>query len=196
MDHELKCSGPKIKKPIISSDITVACQGCGVEFQKKKWDSKRYHSVKCGHAHRYRFVSDEAKKAWSEVGKAAAKRNGSGYKPGSGRGKSGWFRGIWCDSSWELAFLIYHLDHQIKIKRNTDRFSYEYNGKSRYYVPDFRVADVLVEVKGYMTDLDYVKHSSCPEPLIVVGKDDIQKYLDYAKTKYGSNFIDLYTNGE
>ena len=34
---------------------------------------------------------------------------GGGYKPGSGRGKQGWYKGYWCDSSWELAFVMYCL---------------------------------------------------------------------------------------
>lgn len=42
-----------------------------------------------------------------------------GPKRGGGRGKSGWYKGFWCDSSWELAFLIYHLEHEIPISRNS-----------------------------------------------------------------------------
>lgn len=41
-----------------------------------------------------------------------------GYRKGSGVGKSGWYNGIYCDSSWELAYVIYHIDNNLPIIRN------------------------------------------------------------------------------
>ena len=41
-----------------------------------------------------------------------------GKRHGSGRGKKGWYKGYWCDSSWELALVIYNLEHNIKFERN------------------------------------------------------------------------------
>ena len=34
-----------------------------------------------------------------------------GLRHGSGRGKKGWYKGYWCDSTWELAWVIYQLDN-------------------------------------------------------------------------------------
>ena len=46
-------------------------------------------------------------------------------------GIKGWYKGFWCDSSWELAYVIYNLDHGIEFRRNTEKFEYEYCGKIR-----------------------------------------------------------------
>ena len=75
-----------------------------------------------------------------------------GYKERCGRGKNGWYKGIWCDSSWELAFVIYHLEHNLYIERCHDIRTYEYNGKTYKYFPDFITDDGIVEIKGYYSD--------------------------------------------
>jgi hypothetical protein len=53
-----------------------------------------------------------------KLSKVAKERNLGGYVKGSGRGKKGWYKGIFCDSSWELAFVIFCLETNKKIKRN------------------------------------------------------------------------------
>jgi hypothetical protein len=50
-----------------------------------------------------------------------------GYRKGSGRGKSGWYKEYWCDSTYELCWLIYQLDHSIKPIRNEKGYTYSYN---------------------------------------------------------------------
>lgn len=61
-----------------------------------------------------------------------------GYRKGSGFGKSGWFKGIWCDSSYELAWVIYNIDHNIQFIRNKEGFEYFKNGTSYKYYPDLK----------------------------------------------------------
>jgi hypothetical protein len=68
-----------------------------------------------------------------------AKMNNGGYRRGSGRGKKGWYKGIFCDSSWELAMVIYCLENDISIVRNTEKRIYEFNGKIKNYIPDFGI---------------------------------------------------------
>lgn len=92
-------------------------------------------------------VSEEVKKKIS----ARMKLVGGGYRRGSGVGKSGWYDGIWCDSTWELAFVIWCKNHGKVVARNTERFDYEFNGKKHYYLPDFVVDGELVEIKGRRT---------------------------------------------
>ena len=41
-----------------------------------------------------------------------------GLRHGSGKGKKGWYKGIFCDSTYELVFVIYYKDHEIPIKRS------------------------------------------------------------------------------
>ena len=125
--------------------------------------------------------------------KRNSKSNG-GYRKGSGIGKSGWYRGFWCDSSWELAFIISHLENGIGIKRNTKKFSYEFEGKKYNYIPDFIVRGVYTEIKGYKTKRFDAKQEWFPNDLKyqVLYKNDMQIYLDYAIKKYGKDFISLY----
>jgi len=86
------------------------------------------------------------------------KENGGGIRKGAGRGKSGWYKGYWCDSSWELAYVIYNLDHNIKFERNKLGFEYIYENKTHKYYPDFILEDgTYIEIKGYETDLTEIK---------------------------------------
>jgi hypothetical protein len=120
-----------------------------------------------------------------------------GYRKGSGRGKSGWYKDIWCDSSWELAWVIYHLDHKIDFKRNTNSFVYEFDGKTRKYQPDFVIEDVYYEIKGRRSynDLDDItkeKISQFKNKLIVLYEKEMKHILQYVTSKYGSDFIKMY----
>jgi len=134
-------------------------------------------------------MPEEKKTAWR---KRFEKIRLGGYIKGSGRGKQGWYKGYWCDSSWELAYIIYHLDHNIPIERNKEKFNYEFNGKHFAYHPDFIVAGELVEVKGYWTSQNHAKIDQCPKKISVVDKEGIKPYLNYAIEKYGKNYISLY----
>lgn len=115
-----------------------------------------------------------------------------GIRQGSSRGKSGWYKGYWCDSSYELAFLIYCLEHSIKIQRNTIGFNYNYKGKHHIYYPDFWVNGKLTEIKNYRSELTNVKIKSVTEPIDIYYKDTIKPFLNYVIKKYGNNFTDLY----
>lgn len=125
------------------------------------------------------------------------KRNGKsgGYRKGSGIGKSGWYKGIWCDSSWELSYVIFNLENNIKFIRNKKRFYYTYKDKRHYYLPDFYLEneDKFVEIKGRETELDKIKYKSCPN-LKVLYLSDMTKYIQYASDKYGKDFIKLHEN--
>jgi hypothetical protein len=109
--------------------------------------------------------------------------NMGGYRKGSGRGKSGWYKGYFCDSTYELAFLIYCLDHNIEIKRCYRKFSY---GDGKYYHPDFIVDDVIVEIKGYMTDEVLEKAKSIPDEIKyeILTKKELKKHFNYISEQY------------
>jgi hypothetical protein len=115
-----------------------------------------------------------------------------GIRNGSSRGKSGWYNGYWCDSSYELAFLVFCIDNKIKIERNKKGFEYVYNDKKHLFYPDFIVEDKYVEIKNFESDLTNAKISYFPYEIKVIYKKDIKIYLDYVVGKYGKNFISLY----
>ena len=117
-----------------------------------------------------------------------------GYRKGSGRGKSGWYKGYWCDSSYELSYVIYNLDHQIEFQRNQESFTYYFKNRSFQYYPDFIQNHSYIEIKGFLTNKDIAKFKYFPKDkhLDIITDDNIKKYLNYTKDMYGSNFIDLY----
>ena len=104
--------------------------------------------------------------------------------------KYGTYKGVACDSSWELAFIVYHFDRSINITRNTQYFTYEYeNGQHRFY-PDFKLENTYYEIKGYWTDQETAKIRSFPNELklIVLDLNEIQPYIKYCEEKYGKDF--------
>jgi hypothetical protein len=127
-----------------------------------------------------------------------AKKNGfGGPTKRGGRGKHGWYMGYWCDSSWELAWVIYCLDNGIPFVRNKQGFPYEINGKVRKYYPDFQLPDgCFVEIKGYLSSDFEKKRKSFPHSLKVITIDEIQPILEYVIGRYGKNYIHLYKSKE
>ena len=125
-----------------------------------------------------------------KISKYAKDHNG-GYRKGSGRGKKGWYQGIFCDSSWELAYVIYCKDTGKSIKRCEERRSYTFEGVNKTYLPDFVVDGQVIEIKGYQTEQWKCKQVANPD-VLVLGKNEMQPILDFVVAKYGKDFIRLY----
>ena len=149
-----------------------------------------------------RLQSGELKPYWlgkhhTEETKNKLSKNSGGYRKGSGRGKHGWYKGHWCDSTWELAWIIYNIEHEIKFQRNTEKFEYEWEGKKCHYTPDFILEDgSYIEIKGIMDEKNKVKISSFKGLLRVLHKNEIEQFLEYAKKKYGEELELLYDNAK
>jgi hypothetical protein len=127
----------------------------------------------------------------AKIAKYARENNYGGYKQGSGRGKKGWYKNFFCDSSWELAYVIYCLENNIDIKRNTERREYFFKGKIRGYIPDFIVNSELVEIKGYNSDEWEAKHKANPD-VKTLYQNEMKPIIKYAVDKYGKDYIKLY----
>ena len=124
-----------------------------------------------------------------------------GYREGSGRSKSGYYKGFFCGSTYELVYYIYCLDHNIRIERNTKSFPYEWGGKTKLYFPDFRIDEGLVEIKGYHTDQVDAKLKSVDEPIKILYLKDLEPMMKYVDETYmtqhkgkGNNYHVLYDN--
>lgn len=115
-----------------------------------------------------------------------------------GNYKFGTYKGYECDSSWELAFVMFCLDNNINIIRNkTVCFSYLFNDRPHLYFPDYIINnDCFVEIKNYISKQFQSKLDSFPNnvKLIIISKNEIKKYIKYAKETYGNNFTELYDN--
>lgn len=121
------------------------------------------------------------------------KKNTGGYRKGSGRGKGGWYKDYYCDSTYELCWLIYQLDHNIKPIRNDKGYEYEFKGKKHKYYPDFIVDNIIYEIKGFETEKDLFKYPSVKDKkLIILKKQDLKDVFEYVNEKYGKDYISLY----
>ena len=112
-----------------------------------------------------------------------------------GKGKRGYYKDYYCQSSWELAYVIYCLEHDIELKRNKERFKYILEGIERSYFPDFILKDgTYVEIKGYYDNKTKEKEKQFPQDkkLIILKEKEMSPILEYVKNKYGDNFIELY----
>ena len=112
--------------------ITKVCEVCGTLC---KSNNAKTCSVLCRHI----FIS-----------KSHKENNVGGYREGSGNSKSGYVRGIFCNSTYELVWVIHRLDHGLSVKRFTG--SIKDDESSLVYVPDFIEGNTIYEIKGYHTN--------------------------------------------
>lgn len=180
--RRIKLSGIKSSSYIDGrTKIERFCLSCG---SKIKWNSRLGYCNKC-YRSTYEYKCSLSESLQGKVG---------GYRHGSGRGKKGWYKGYFCDSSWELAFVIYCLENGVKITRNYKGFEYKFEEKISKYYPDFIMEDgSFIEIKGYMDSKNLEKINQFNFGILkIIGKKDIKLYIDYVKKKYGNNFISLY----
>lgn len=117
----------------------------------------------------------------------------------TGRGKKGWYKGFFCSSTYELAFIIYCLDKGIQVKKCSYVYDYEYEGKKHKYYPDFIVNNTIIEIKGFYTDKVRVKTESVKDrPIVVLYKKDLIEVFEYIESTYNKvvdkNIHELYEN--
>jgi len=108
----------------------------------------------------------------------------------------GWYKDIWCQSTYELVWVIYNLDHNIKFIRNSEAFKYIYENKEHKYYPDFYLSDLdeFVEIKGFIRPGDKEKWEQFPKKLDILFRKDIKHCFEYVSTKYNTeNYNTLYT---
>ena len=139
--------------------------------------------------------SDIGKKILHDMSSIACKGKCGGKRHGSGVGKHGWYQGYYCDSTYELVWTIYCLDHNIKFKRCRLVYEYYYKNKLYKYYPDYELSDgSLIEIKGYHNEVVDLKTASVKDRLIkVLYKKDLKEMFDYVKQNYQyKNLTDLY----
>lgn len=171
----------KFRKRNLIEKIELMCEQCKQTFFVFPSEKKRHYCSKnC-----YYQCPNKQKFFKKKVG---------GYRKNSGRGKQGWYKGYYCNSSWELAWVVYQLEHGLKFQRNTKGFEYVFDNKKHEFFPDFQIdsTQFYVEVKGYMDRKNIAKLTQFPHKLEVLGKVEIQPFLEYVIKKYGSNFVSLY----
>ena len=166
---------PKVNK-VLSQKPTKICPICHCQHHNKIYCSKE-----C-------FLMDQ------KNGYKFSSKPCGGIRPGGGRGKHGEYKGIWCDSTYELVWVIYNLDHKISFQRNKLGFKYVFEGKQHVYYPDFICSNEYTEIKGFMRKHDYFKFEQFPSnlKLKVLSGEDLKNQFDYVYSTYGKDLISLY----
>lgn len=119
-----------------------------------------------------------------------------GLRLNSGRGKSGYYKGIYCNSTYELCWVIYQIDKNIQFERFQGSLS---NDEITYY-PDFLVGDnKIIEIKGFEDPKIVAKKTelalSKGFQVEVLYKEDLKSVFEYVKLQYKTNkFYELYDN--
>lgn len=114
----------KNKGKELSERKIVSCSECGSEFRVTISNQQKYCSLECRSKHM------------------------GGARERSGYSKSGYYKGIYCGSTYELVWVIYRLDHDLPVTRFQGFISYENNKK---YFPDFVEGNIIHEMKGWTT---------------------------------------------
>lgn len=141
--------------------------------KEKAKEMKKEISIRVSLNHNWKSFSDEKKnEIRNKNRKKILERYKAGWQPVCGRTSKIEYTShvagnIFLDGTWELRSAIFLDNLEVKWIRNKKRFEY-YNtirGTLSTYCPDFYVYDwnTYIEVKGYTTELDWIKWSQFPE---------------------------------
>lgn len=119
LSQKLKGKPNPRKGILLKERITYQCLTCRKDMTSTEKSAKKYCSGKCN-------------------------PNYGGYREGSGRSKTGYYKGIYCGSTYELVWVIYQLDHGFPFSR----FEGGLESDGRKYYPDFIQNGVIIEIKG------------------------------------------------
>lgn len=176
LSEKAKIARNNIKKKF-TIKISKVCPTCGKTFETSKSKNKTFCCLSC----------------W--------RKSSGGLRNGSGRSKSGYYKGIYCGSTYELCWVIYNLDHNIPFKRSELKIPYSYEGKEYVYYPDFETENgTIVEIKGYHTNLVDAKTNAAIKQgykIKVLYEPNLQDIFNYVKNKYNtSDFAKLYDSSK
>lgn len=117
------------------------------------------------------------------------------------------YNNVTFDSSWELAFFIFHKDLGHNINRYTKGIIYkDKKGGIHKYFPDFEIDEKLYEIKGtqfysgktfdggiFKSDIYKSKYQCMIENNVNI-ITDIKPYLKYINEKYGKGYLQNFRN--
>jgi hypothetical protein len=151
--------------------IRIVCKGCEKEIEKKVSDPKVYCTNRC-------YLEDTINTRKS------------------GNAKTGYYKGVFCGSTYELAWVVYQLDHGNPFKR----FEGLLRGEEVNYCPDFLIGEkTIIEIKGWESEEEVDKKTKVAEShgyeVVVLRKEQLDKEFEWMKEKYGlpyGRFHELY----
>lgn len=183
-------------KPTQTKLIKCICEECGKEFQiwNKRYAcgkrlvfgmfSKRFCSRKCLQQYKNKIIQ-RITKLRCERGEFGG-NNCEAYR----KNKCGWYKGIYCGSSWELAFVLWKTYNGFTVQRSNKILPYEYNGKTLNYYPDYEIDGITYEIKGFEDDKSLIKHQTYPW-IEYYNKTKMKPIIKQVKKIFGNNFTQL-----
>lgn len=179
---ERRCNGMSFNE--IVRDLGIHYTTAASIFKKQNFSKEKLEDIrlKCKEHANSRRKSGELKPM-------------GGVREGSGRAKTGYYKGIYCGSTYELCWVIHALDHGIEFKRFDGSLK---KGKITY-IPDFLLDDgkTIVELKGYESDDRVQKKTEVAEShgytVRVLRKENLAFAFNHVKEKYGVSANNSYT---
>lgn len=140
-----------------------------------------------------KYCSGCRQKATSKNLSKSLKGKTGGVRKGSGRSKFGYYKGIFCGSTYELVWVIYNIDHNIDFKRFEHHIPYN---ETKYF-PDFIIDNTIIEIKGRdLNNTMPAKIKASTEngyEIKVLYKDDLKEHFKWVKDNYQyKNVQELY----
>ena len=151
-----------------TTKVVSICPTCNVSFERNLSNRRKFCSKNCVKT--------------------------GGYRLKSGRSQSGYYKGIYCGSTYELCWVIFSLDHNIGFTR----FPGVLEGNGIKYYPDFLLEDgkTIVETKGYEDREKVDEKTKLAEnfgyKVEVLYKEDLTYAFDYVSKTYSNNYQTLY----
>lgn len=149
------------------------CPVCSTKYKVSSNSNSKYCSRKC-------YIADSTHQY--------RKQTPGGYRVGSGRSNSGYYRGIYCGSTYELCWVIHSLDHNIGFTRFPSLL--ERDGLK--YYPDFLLDDskTIIETKGFEKQESVDRKTALAESfgytVKILRKDDLRYAFDYVRETYNT----------
>lgn len=168
VSKKLKGNIPWNKDKVIVPFEKRDCPTCNNIFEVKKTSKKVYCTPECN-------------------------PNRGGYREGSGRSKSGYYKGIYCGSTYELVWVIFRLDHNLPVKR----FDGCLKDDNLTYFPDFINGNTIIEIKGYEKNSSVEKKNELARnkgySIVVLYKKDLKREFNWVRSNYKfKNVYELY----
>ena len=168
MSSKLKGRAPSNKGKEMKPRLTKICPTCNKQFNVTEKADKIYCCGKCN-------------PEWG------------GFRQKSGRAKIGYYKGIYCGSSYELVWVIHSLDHNIKF----ERFSHTLKTNEGSYIPDFLIDNTIIEIKGF-EDVEQVQRKTRIAlqhgyNVQILRRSDLEEHFEWVRQNYTyKNIEELY----
>lgn len=158
-----------------------------IKNNSKLWEEKRqskiFYCKECGRPYNQSDIEAMGLKHSLYCSEECRKKHIGGVRENSGKSKSGWYKGIYCNSTYELAWVMYMMDNNLPFKRSKVQIPYTFKGKQHTYYPDFELSDgSLIEIKGYYSETVEIKRQAAIDQgykIKVLYLEDLRPYIQF-----------------